>query len=396
MKYDSLIKIAHDYADKNPYFRHLLVGGKYDHLPSAFLQMGFDPFNPPEFPLIEPPPQEGIKIGNVLDGERICCPFYLPYKSLLSGHSAFVGATSTGKSTLLMCIILPALISSGKKVIVWDTGRQYASVLCSIFPPEKVTRFTPREFKLNPLTPPGRMRREEWRERFASLLRIFDVGSGMINLFKEAVTYAYSNYSNPCLLHVRERIKSLNYKHTERHFNWRESLLDKLEYILSVLGEGFICEKGFMQSELNRSIIFDMEGCDPILYAFYMDLINERLLYGQKETFSTEAEIIEVVEEAHIRLSRDALARRATEVGERPILTHIRVMRKVGVSFIFVDQAPHLLPEQLFANILTWFVFQLKDAQSLYKIQQVLNLDEEQKKKISKLPRRRVVVFSQI
>jgi len=357
---------------------------------------GIDLSNPPAYTVPSEVLIEGIPIGNVLHGDRAHSRFCLPHKAILGGHSIFTGATGTGKSTLLMCLIIPALITLGILCLIWDVGRQYGSVLCSLFPSDKVIRFRPNEFMINPLIPPGRLSHEAWCERFASMWRILDCGPGMIGMLKEAISYVYANYSVPTLLHIRDRIQNLSYKSSERHFNWRESLLDRIDFILSALGEGFICERGFMQGELHRSIIFDMEGTDPLSYAFYMDLINERILHGQRDSFSTEARIVEVVEEAHIRLSRDALARRATEIGERLILTHIRMAKKIGLNFIFVDQVPHMLPEQLFANILTWVVFRLTDARSLDRVQDILNLDDDQRQAIASLPNRRAVVFSQL
>lgn len=356
---------------------------------------GIDLSAPPPFPKPESLPTEGIHIGNSLHGEKVFDSFRLPYEALLRGHSIFTGGTGTGKTTLLACLIIPALILLGIIAIVWDVGKQYAPILSALFPPEKFITLKPNQLKMNPLIPPGKMRPEEWREIFASMWRIFDCGSGMINMLRKGLEFVYSNYSVPTLPHLRQWISNLTYKSSERAFNWRESLLDKVDSVLGVFGGGFICERGFMQNQLHRSIVFDMEGHDPLSYAFYMDLINERIRHGQEDVFSTQARIVEVVEEAHIRVSRDALVRRTTEVGERLILTHVRVMRKVGVSFIFCDQLLHLLPEVLLGNLVTWVVFRQKDARSLDRVQGILNLDDSQRQAIGLLPQRQAVVFSQ-
>jgi len=395
MELDRLIEWAWKQADTNPYFRNVIAMGKYEHLVPAALQMGYDPMNPPLFPLTHALPVQGIPIGNVLEGDRVCGSLNIPTQAF-SVSTLVCGTSGCGKSTLVKCCIIPHLIGNDIKVIVFDSEDQYHSFLCQLYPPDKAKAFKPAQFKMNPVQIPAGMTRDEWINIFTERWRVLYAGEGMINMLREIMVEGYRSYSVPTLHHLKAILERKRYKTTERHYNHWESLRRCFNMILGTFGKTFDCAEGFLKKDVLdlTCIIFRMKGLDTLMGNWFQDVFVERLKCAQNP-LSSSLKIVIVFEEAHLRFW-DGTQKRGIEIGERLALTHARTLRKYGIGTIYVDQVPSLLPIQVLANLGTIISFRLINSKDTRAIGDVMGLSPDQRDELTSFPNRRAIVFSHL
>ncbi len=346
-------------------------------------------------PFMRPPliPTNGTPLADILYGERSVGTLRLSPKDMFPLFGVF-GASRSGKTMAMIYGVVVPLIEGNRSMsgTVFDPEGQYKEHLLPKYS-DRVLVLKPATLMMNPITAPAALTPGEWSNRFASLWRSLNSGDAMTNMLVGALEYVHANHSTPTWPHLKERIKSLSFKPTDRAHQHRESLIARIDWLDSIFGKAWDCAQGFRREEMvGKWKILETVGLDLAMANFWQDLIIEREKYSCT-SFSDEPREVLIFEEAHFRFGQDFMLKH-TEVGERVALSHLRTLGKYGYIQIVVDQAPGLLAPQLIANLSGVLCFRLSNTRCVQTVSNFLGLDPEQRETLQALQNRTAVFFS--
>lgn len=351
----------------------------------------------PDFPrLIEQDVhREGIHVGYV--GEELqASEFYFPLEVFESQHALISGITGAGKSVLLE-ILVYGLIKKGKKVLLIDSADEHSGMIRD-FPPDVLLAVDPARLKINMLEPPSGVNSRTWQGVFTSLLRSdLYLRDGSINEINSILTSLTSNMIHPTLIDMHKAILSRNYRAGSRQAGYIESLRNRSEMFLnSYLMEAFMCARGYPLEDLllKRSCILRVgKISDNLMCNFYVDMIMKWIqTYLEHNPGEITHDNVIVIEEAHRFLYKGIKER--SDIREPVMLSLAREVRKLGISLVFIDQIPSLLPRQLIGNVRTFITFRLANSQCVKTISEACGLYREKSEAIPLLGKREAIVFT--
>jgi hypothetical protein len=368
-----------------------------DQLVLMLKKKGYDPTDLPLF-CIETSPigADGVTLGHVLCGNRILGQLAISIPSF-TGHVLVAGITRAGKTTLVMQLI-EQIQRIGVIVVVFDDQDEYKK-LVKACPEGSLVVLTPEQDKDSLLEPPSGVTVDEWIGKLINLLReCWYLRDGCCNLLRDVLTNACKSKSQeggrfPTVKDVITALQAMEFKPGTRHAGYLETLLNRFNGLGS-LSKTFDCEKGYPIEKLfGRSVVFRLAGLSDDLRLLYTNLKLARFCsYREKLGEFDQLQFLIVIEEAH-KFTSPKLEMRADLV-EPSIFNLIRTIGKRGASIVLIEQVPASLPYQLLGNINTKIVLRLGDSRSIYRLAELILLNDKQAGQIPVLPFRQGIYQS--
>jgi len=302
-----------------------------------------------------PPPAligEGeFTIGNVSYPGLAPYPFRVQCNDLLR-HVFILGPTGTGKSTLLLNLLVQ-LLAAGVPFMVFDFKRNYRSLLAASHHEEVVVFTVGREtasLQLNALTPPPGVSFEEWAEALTDIISTsYLLLQGARNVLKEALLQAHAQHAERATLsHAHALLASeLDATRTgSRRYGWLESSTRSLEE-LSKGSFGRALNTGGVRIEelLTRPVVFELQGFGDDQKRFFCLFFLQAVLLLRKNASSPREQLqhVLVFDEGHNVFPRE----RPGEVSVPARLA--REVREYGEAIIAATQQADV-SESLIAN----------------------------------------------
>ncbi|GEM_PF-789316 len=251
--------------------------------------------------LLKPPPAEVIGQGEYFLGRVIypglrAHPFRIQHAELLR-HVFLLGPTGTGKSTMLLNLLLQFL-REGKPFMVFDFKRSYRCLLRSRKAKELAVFTIGQEtapLGLNALQPPPGASVEEWVEALTDVIGIvFILLQGARNVLKEALLRAVHEKKEEATL--RDALKILesqlrSHRGKSRKYGWLESSARSLEELCKgSYGRVLNAPRGNpISALLDRPVVFELEGLGMDQKRFFcLFFLQSILLLRKKQSLDRE------------------------------------------------------------------------------------------------------------
>ncbi len=342
---------------------------------------------------------DSVTLGNVVAGSKIGGEVAISTSSFRT-PVLLAGVTGSGKTTLMMRLA-EQLQHVGIVMGFFDYQDEYVK-LYPVFPKGTLMPLRPDQDKDNPFEPSTGMSVEEWIERLIRMFReFFYLRDGSCNLLRSISYNVYKALGwfdgrggrYPNVNDVISALQAMEFKAGTRQSGYLETLINRFSGLGPLL-KTFDCEKGYPIEKLfERSVIFRLGGLSDDLRLLYTNLKIERLCsYQEKHANSDRLQYLLIIEEAS-KFCAPKLEMR-TDLVEPSIFTLTRTIRKRGASLVFIEQVPSSLPYQLLGNVNTKIVLRLADTRSIYKIAELMVLNEKQAEQIPVLPFRQGILQS--
>ena len=249
-------------------------------------------------------------------------------------------------------------------------------------------------FKHNPPEPPPGSAPAEWFNALKRNLResyfLRDGSIAMLNVLFDQCRRERGNQPI-ALRHLYEKIVALRFRliKSGREYGYYDTLRNRFESLL--VNPIFDCLKGFdLKFLTTQNVVFLCDSLADDEFVFLINNLLSWLRYFFTPTVEKTVRLNVVLEEVHRLVNPQRLKR--ADIAEPIILDAVRTLGKRGISFIFVDQVPSLLPVQLTANISFTAVFNTSEGRDLDALQRSFGLSYEQRVFLSHLPQRVCVV----
>jgi len=307
--------------------------------------------------VLDAPP--GALIG---DGEftigMVSYPSIPPYpfrvrRNELLRHIFILGPTGTGKSTLLLNLLLQ-IQAARIPFMVFDFKRNYRCLLRATGS-ESLVVFTvgrtTASLSVNALRPPPGVEFEEWAEALSDIISTsYLLLQGARNVMKEALLQAHAQYGNAATLaHAHDLLaRELDATRSgSRRYGWLESSTRSLEELTKgSFGRALNATQGTPVAELlTRSVVFELQGFGDDQKRFFCLLWLEIILLLRKSSSAPREQLQHVLifDEGHNVFPRERM-------GEVSVPARLaREVREFGEAIIAATQQADV-SESLIAN----------------------------------------------
>jgi hypothetical protein len=307
--------------------------------------------------VLEAPPAGLIGDGEFTIG-MVSYPSIPPYpfrvkRNELLRHIFILGPTGTGKSTLLLNLLLQ-IQSARIPFMVFDFKRNYRCLLRSPGSESLVVFTVGRNtapLSINALTPPPGVEFEEWAEALSDIISTsYLLLQGARNVMKEALLQAHAQHGNGAtLMHAYELLaRELDAtKSGSRRYGWLESSTRSLEELTKgSFGKALNATSGTPVADLlRRSVVFELQGFGDDQKRFFCLLWLEVVLLLRKSSSAPREQLqhVLVFDEGHNVFPRERL-------GEVSVPARLaREVREFGEAIIAATQQADV-SESLIAN----------------------------------------------
>ncbi len=306
--------------------------------------------------LLDAPPAALIGSGEFTIGEA-SYPGIPPYpfrvrRNELLRHVFILGPTGTGKSTLLLNILVQVL-AAGVPFMVFDFKRNYRTLLTAPAHDDLVVFTVGRTtapLQLNVLQPPTGVEFEEWAEALADIISTsYLLMQGARNVLKEALLQArIRNGEGATLAHAHALLQAEldATKAGSRRYGWLESSTRSLEELTKgSFGRALNTSGHTIADLLTRPVVFELQGFGDDQKRFFCLFFLQGVLLLRKNA-STPREALQhvlVFDEGHNVFPRE----RQGEVSVPARLA--REVREYGEAIIAATQQADV-SESLIAN----------------------------------------------
>ncbi len=358
------------------------------------LREGLDPDDPPVFWPVRKLKKGFISIGRVNQGNLPGPTFALP-RDIITQHLGIFGHNGTGKSVLIMHIVLEAL-RAGQQVWILDIEDEY-SRLAKYISYEKLIAPGYDQLKLNFFQPPGPwVTPISWLEEINLLLRgnTF-LRDGSLNLFRRGMKTLFERRGIfngktdwPSLSEVIKYFENSGFGPKSRNIGFWESLLNRLNMLVDTFNQSLHITNSDMLTNLaNRPVIFRLHRLTGVPLQFFVSFLLLWLARYREGVQDDTAHIV-VIEEAHMLVSDTS----RMDIGESILCRTFRTARKRNISLILCDQVPSELPHPVLANLGCRVVMRLVNTKCIYAVQSSMGLNRDQACAFSELQPRQAVV----
>lgn len=307
--------------------------------------------------VLDAPPAALIGDGEFTIG-LVSYPGITPYsfrvkRNELLRHIFILGPTGTGKSTLLLNVLLQ-IQAAGIPFMVFDFKRNYRCLLRAVGS-ERLVVFTvgrnTAPLAINALTPPPGVEFEEWTEALSDIISTsYLLMQGARNVLKEAMLQAHEQHgTDATLTHAYELLaRELDAtKSGSRRYGWLESSTRSLEELTKgSFGRALNATTATPVAELlTRSVAFELQGFGDDQKRFFCLFWLEAVLLLRKNSSAPREQLqhVLVFDEGHNVFPRE----RPGEVSVPARLA--REVREYGEAIIAATQQADV-SESLIAN----------------------------------------------
>ena len=261
-------------------------------------------------------------------------PFRVRRNELLR-HLFILGPTGTGKSTLLLNLLVQVM-AAGVPFMVFDFKRNYRTLLAAPAHENLVVFTVGRDtasLQLNALSPPAGVRFEEWAEALADIISTsYLLLQGARNVLKEALLQAHAKHGDQATLSHAHALLAAELGATRagsRRYGWLESSTRSMEELSKgSFGQSLNTPGGQTVGDLlSRPIVFELQGFGDDQKRFFCLFFLQAILLLRKNG-SAPREVLQhvlVFDEGHNVFPRERpgeislparLAREVREYGE--------------------------------------------------------------------------------
>ena len=290
-------------------------------------------------------------IGNVSYPGLAPYPFRVKRNELLR-HVFILGPTGTGKSTLLLNLLVQ-ILATGVPFMVFDFKRNYRSLLATEHHEELVVFTVGREtapLQLNALTPPAGVSFEEWAEALTDIISTsYLLLQGARNVLKEVLLQAHAKHGRDATVAHAHALLANELHATKagsRRYGWLESSTRSLEELSKgAFGRALNTNGVRIEELLLRPVVFELQGFGDDQKRFFCLFFLQAILLLRKNA-STTREVLQhvlVFDEGHNVFPRE----RPGEVSVPARLA--REVREYGEAIIAATQQADV-SESLIAN----------------------------------------------
>lgn len=305
--------------------------------------------------VLDAPPPHVIGDGEFTIG-HVAYPGLLPYpfrvkRNELLRHVFILGPTGTGKSTLLLGLLLQ-VAAAGVPFMIFDFKRNYRCLLRA--PHDQLVVFTVgREtapLLLNALLPPRGVGFEEWTEALADIISVaYLLMQGARNVLKESMLAAYREHGSAAtLLHAHALlVRDLAIcKSGSRRYGWLESSARSLEELTKgSFGRSLNTPGVEFHDLLTRQVIFELQGFGDDQKRCFCLLVLQAILLLRKNATAQREQLqhVLVFDEGHNVFPKE-------KFGELSVPARLaREVREYGEAIIAATQQADV-SESLIAN----------------------------------------------
>lgn len=361
--------------------------------------------------------QDSIKLGKIFHMNSEEKSNVLIQKQSLASHTFITGSTGSGKSNTVYKLLEEARKSNIKFLVIEPAKGEYKEVFGS---DEDVSVYGTNPnlsplLRINPFSFPNSVHILEHLDRLIEIFNVcWPMYAAMPAVLKNSVEKAYEDCGWNLVKSVNIYKERLYPTFADVSENVRK-IIDSSEYDSENKGAykgSLITRLQSLTSGINR-LIFSTEEIDPT------DLFDENVIVDLSRVGSTETKALimgmlvlklqehrmvsaraisdnlkhlTVLEEAHNllrRVSFDQNMEGSNILGRsvEMLSNAIAEMRTYGEGFIIVDQAPGLLDMSAIRNTNTKIIMRLPDQSDRELVGRSANLNEDQIKELSRLPR---------
>jgi len=307
--------------------------------------------------VLDAPPPALIGAGDFTIG-MVSYPSIPPYpfrvkRNELLRHVFILGPTGTGKSTLLLNLLLQ-IQTAHVPFMVFDFKRNYRCLLRAPGSDSLVVFTVGRTtaaLAMNALTPPPAVEFEEWAEALSDIISTsYLLLQGARNVMKEALLQAHVQHGRAAtLMHAHELLaRELDAtKSGSRRYGWLESSTRSLEELTKgSFGKALNATTGTPVAELlTHPVVFELQGFGDDQKRFFCLLWLEIILLLRKNSSAPREQLqhILIFDEGHNVFPRE-------RPGEVSIPARLaREVREFGEAIIAATQQADV-SESLIAN----------------------------------------------
>lgn len=307
--------------------------------------------------VLDAPPAALIGDGEFTIG-HVSYPSIPPYafrvkRNELLRHLFILGPTGTGKSTLLLNVLVQ-IQAARIPFMVFDFKRNYRCLLRATGSESLVVFTVGRNtapLSINALLPPPGVEFEEWAEALSDIISTsYLLLQGARNVMKEALLQAHAQHgTSATLVHAHELLaRELDATKTgSRRYGWLESSTRSLEELTKGnFGRALNATNGTLVSELlTRAVVFELQGFGDDQKRFFCLLWLEVVLLLRKSSSAPREQLQHVLifDEGHNVFPRE-------RPGEVSIPARLaREVREFGEAIIAATQQADV-SESLIAN----------------------------------------------
>ena len=361
---------------------------------------GKDPNNLPAYPMPANLPQGQLQCGHLYDGTQEGKPFSFSPEHFI-GNLGIYGRTGIGKSLLAIMLATEAIALEIPTWVLNFSG-EYLPLIRRFGPGVLLVVEASCAPLFNLLEPPPGIKPTAWIGHIKVLFRdTCWLRDGSLNLLGEAVLKLYeragvlgehNSGTYPTIIDLRRYLAELKFGARTRHAGFLESLLNRLDNLITFLGETLTARHSVNPHVLlNRSIVFQLAGLTETILDFFVNfLLMWVSVARQTGTNLPRLWNFFLIEEAHYTFSLRKLLR--ADLGEPFALSSLRTVRHAAVMLGLIDQVPGDLPNVVLANQATVICFQLTSGRCQNTIAQRMSLNGDQVEELARLPQGVAVV----
>jgi hypothetical protein len=306
--------------------------------------------------VLDAPPAAVIGDGEFTIGD-VSYPGISPYpfcvrRNELLRHIFILGPTGTGKSTLLLNILVQVQ-AAGVPFMVFDFKRNYRTLLAASAHDSLIVFTVGRAtapLQLNALQPPGGVEFEEWAAALADIISTsYLLMQGARNVLKEALLQARTHNGEAATLahaHALLQAELDATKAGSRRYGWLESSTRSLEELTKgSFGRALNTSAQTISDLLTRPVVFELQGFGDDQKRFFCLYFLQAILMLRKNASSPRERLqhVLVFDEGHNVFPRE----RQGEVSVPARLA--REVREYGEAIIAATQQADV-SESLIAN----------------------------------------------
>lgn len=307
--------------------------------------------------VLDAPPAGVIGDGEFFIG-NVSYPGITPYpvrirRNELLRHVFILGPTGTGKSTLLLNLLVQ-ILQRGVPFMVFDFKRNYRTLLRAHGCDDLVVFTVGRaaaSLQLNALTPPCGVEFPEWAEALTDIISTsYLLMQGARNVLKEALLHAHAEHGEGATIahaHAVLQAELDGTKAGSRRYGWLESSTRSLEELSKGSFGRALNTPGAIQIDelLKRPVVFELQGFGDDQKRFFCLFFLQAVLLLRKNASSPREQLqhVLVFDEGHNVFPRE----RPGEVSVPARLA--REVREYGEAIIAATQQADV-SESLIAN----------------------------------------------